>query len=75
MFNDMDVPDFKYKINCIQKTVVLKNINDLFAEENEQRWLVNLYRQVHVGRNKLRTYRMFKNHLPLKCIFKKALAL
>ncbi len=60
MFNDMGVQDFKYKINCIQKTLVLDKINDLLSEKDKQRWLVNLYRQKQVGSNKLRTYRLFK---------------
>ncbi len=42
MFNDMGVPDFKTKINYIQKTLVLDNANYLLAEKDEQRWLVNL---------------------------------
>ncbi len=39
MFNDMGVPDFKYKINYNQKTLVLDTVNDLLSEENKQRWL------------------------------------
>ncbi len=71
MFNDMDVPDFKYKTNCIQKTPVLDTINDLLSEEGEQRLLINLYRQAHVGRKKLRTYRLFKKSFTSEIYLKK----
>jgi hypothetical protein len=72
MFDDMGLPNLKYAINCIQKPVVLDKVNDKLSDDTRSKWIENLNREVRVGRNKLRTYRLFKNEFStemyLKCI-------
>ncbi len=74
MFNQLGIGQFTNRENCHSKTAVLEHVNNCMELETQQEWHKNLYRNVNVGGNKLRTYRKFKHEYKTEMYLKRPMS-
>ena len=75
MLNSLGLEQYTDFNNCVNKKMVLENVNEKLWEYTIEKWKESLYREVRTGSNKLRTYRRFKHDFKTEMYLKKPMSL